>query len=194
MLHRPNQHDCIVFKRDAIGRLMAKLNRNARQDYAYDEADRLLSIQRHPIGIGKQLGIAEEKLEYSYDLLGRLAQEITLEGVLGYEYDPLSNLNTLTLPDGRKVNHLYYGSGHLHQINLDGQVISDMELHDLHRDRLVIEGEYPPCNRRKGKMNSFKGATGADVEYRWAASDGSSTEVWNAKAKKTQKISGAGCG
>ncbi|KHL71342.1 hypothetical protein PpSQ1_26715, partial [Pseudomonas putida] len=106
---------------------------DARQDYAYDEVDRLVSIQRRPTGIGKQLGIAEEKLEYTYDLLGRLTQELTPQGALGYEYEPLSNLTTLTLPDGRKVNHLYYGSGHLHQLNLDGQVISDMERDDLHR-------------------------------------------------------------
>jgi hypothetical protein len=36
--------------------------------------------------------------------------------------------------DGRKVNHLYYCRGHLHQLNLDGQVISDMERDDLHRE------------------------------------------------------------
>jgi len=34
--------------------------------------DRLLSIQRHPTGAGKQLGITDEKLGYRYDLLGRL--------------------------------------------------------------------------------------------------------------------------
>ncbi|MGO0113058.1 RHS repeat-associated core domain-containing protein, partial [Pseudomonas putida] len=61
-------------------------------------------------------------------------------------------------------------------------------------DRLVIEGEYPPCNSCKGKMNAFKGSTGADVEYRWASGDGTTTEVWNAKSKRTQKISGSGCG
>ncbi|MDD1970890.1 hypothetical protein NPS26_08070 [Pseudomonas putida] len=54
---------------------------------------------------------------------------MTPAGTLGYEYDPLSNLTTLTLPDGRKVNHLYYGSGHLHQLNLDGLLISDMADH-----------------------------------------------------------------
>ncbi len=64
----------------------------------------------------------------------RLTQEITPYGTLGYEYDLLSNLSTLTLPDGRKINHLYYGSGHLHQLNVDGQVISDMERDDLHRE------------------------------------------------------------
>ena len=103
-----------LFERDPIGCLLAKLNRDARKDYAYDEVDRLLSIERHPTSIGKQLGVSEEKLEYNYDLLGRLTQEITPQGVLGYEYDLLSNLTTLTLPDGRKANHLYYGSGHLH--------------------------------------------------------------------------------
>ncbi len=72
-----------------------------------------MSIERQPTGIGKQLGVTEEKLEYAYDLLGRLTKEITPAGTLSYEYDPLSNLTTLTLPDGRKVNHLYYGSGHL---------------------------------------------------------------------------------
>ncbi|MEN5109976.1 RHS repeat-associated core domain-containing protein, partial [Pseudomonas sp. TWI672] len=117
----------------------------ARQTFEYDEADRLLSIQRHPTGAGKQLGVTEEKLEYAYDLLGRLTQEITSNGKLGYEFDPLSNLTTLTLPDGRKVNHLYYGSGHLHQLNLDGQVISDMERDDLHREVYRTQGKLTSC-------------------------------------------------
>ncbi|HDS1130710.1 TPA: RHS repeat protein [Stenotrophomonas maltophilia] len=123
-----------LFERDAIGRLMAKVNRDARQDFAYDDADRLLSIQRQPTPTGKQLGITDEKLAYSYDLMARLTQELTPSGALDYEYDALGNLTTLTLPDGRKINHLYYGSGHLHQLNLDGEVISDMERDDLRRE------------------------------------------------------------
>ncbi|HDS0942830.1 TPA: RHS domain-containing protein, partial [Pseudomonas putida] len=123
----------------------AKLNSDARQDFVYDDGDRLLSIERQPTGIGKQLGITEEKLEYTYDLLGRLTKEISPAGTLGYEYDPLSNLTTLTLPDGRKVNHLYYGSGHLHQLNLDGQVISDMERDDLHREVYRTQGKLTSC-------------------------------------------------
>jgi RHS repeat-associated protein len=134
-----------LFERDAIGRLIAKLNRDARQQYEYDDGDRLLSIQRQPTVTGKQLGVTEEKLEYAYDLLGRLTQETTPQGVLGYEYDPLSNLTTLTLPDGRKANHLYYGSGHLHQLNLDGQVISDMERDDLHREVYRTQGKLTSC-------------------------------------------------
>ena len=134
-----------LFERDPIGRLLAKLNNDARQGYAYDEADRLLSIQRQPTDAGKRLGITEEKLEFAYDLLGRLTQETTPQGALAYEYDPLSNLTTLTLPTGQHLNHLYYGSGHLHQINLDGQVISDMERDDLHREVYRTQGKLTSC-------------------------------------------------
>ncbi len=140
---RPERHT--LFERDAIGRLVAKINRDASQTFAYDDGDRLLSIARQPTGIGKQLGVTEEKLEYTYDLLGRLTKEITPAGTLGYEYDPLSNLTTLTLPDGRKVNHLYYVSGHLHQLNLDGLVISDMERDDLHREVYRTQGKLTSC-------------------------------------------------
>ena len=140
---RPERHT--LFERDSIGRLIAKLNRDSQQQFTYDDGDRLLSIERHPSGLGKQLGVTEEKLAYTYDVLGRLTQEITPDGTLGYEYDPLSNLTTLTLPDGRKVNHLYYGSGHLHQLNLDGLVISDMERDDLHREVYRTQGKLTSC-------------------------------------------------
>ncbi|WP_311133382.1 MULTISPECIES: RHS repeat-associated core domain-containing protein [Pseudomonas] len=140
---RPERHT--LFERDSIGRLVAKINRDASQTFAYDDGDRLLSIERQPTGIGKQLGITEEKLEYAYDLLGRLIKEITVDGAVTYDYDPLSNLTTLTLPDGRKLNYLYYGSGHLHQLNLDGQVISDMERDDLHREVYRTQGKLTSC-------------------------------------------------
>ncbi|KII27177.1 hypothetical protein NL64_29050, partial [Pseudomonas fluorescens] len=133
------------FERDSIGRLLAKLNADARQDYVYDDGDRLLSIQRLPTAQGKQIGVSEETLEFSYDLLGRLIQETTAQGALSYDYDPLSNLTTLTLPTGQHLNHLYYGSGHLHQLNLDGQLISDIERDDLHREVLRTQGELTSC-------------------------------------------------
>ncbi len=133
------------FERDSIGRLLAKLNADARQDYTYDQADRLLTIERLPTANGKKLGISEEKLEFAYDLLGRLIKETTPQGALSYDHDPLSNLTTLTLPTGQHLNHLYYGSGHLHQLNLDGQLISDMERDDLHREVLRTQGTLTSC-------------------------------------------------
>ncbi|MFJ4065893.1 RHS repeat-associated core domain-containing protein [Pseudomonas sp. NPDC089996] len=140
---RPERHT--LFERDAIGRLIAKVNSDAQQQFTYDEADRLLSIERKPSDSGKRNGVTAEKLEYAYDLLGRLTEEITPGGTLEYEYDRRGNLTTLTLPDGRKLNHLYYGSGHLHQLNLDGQVISDMERDDLHREVYRTQGKLTSC-------------------------------------------------
>jgi RHS repeat-associated protein len=57
----------------------------------------------------------------------------------------LSNLTTLTLPTGQHLNHLYYGSGHLHQLNLDGELISDIERDDLHREVLRTQGALTSC-------------------------------------------------
>ncbi|RMT21661.1 Rhs protein, partial [Pseudomonas syringae pv. spinaceae] len=133
------------FERDSIGRLLARLNDDARQDFAYDDSDRLLSIQRKPTDRGRKLGVTAEKLEFAYDILGRLTKEASPQGALTYDYDTLGNLTTLTLPTGQHLNHLYYGSGHLHQLNLDGQLISDMERDDLHREIYRTQGKLTSC-------------------------------------------------
>ena len=36
---------------------------------------------------------------------------------------------------------MYYGSGHLHQLNLDGRVISDFERDRLHREVTLTQGQ-----------------------------------------------------
>ncbi|WP_235810047.1 RHS repeat domain-containing protein, partial [Pseudomonas syringae group genomosp. 3] len=84
-------------------------------------------------------------LEFAYDILGRLTKEASPQGALAYDYDTLGNLTTLTLPTGQHLNHLYYGSGHLHQLNLDGQLISDMERDDLHREIYRTQGKLTSC-------------------------------------------------
>ncbi|WP_442963449.1 RHS repeat domain-containing protein, partial [Pseudomonas sp. PA-5-4G] len=59
-------------------------------------------------------------------------------------------------PDGRWLNRLYYGSGHLHQINLDGQVISDFERDRLHREVLRTQGQLSTRSEydRSGRLRS----------------------------------------
>jgi hypothetical protein len=47
--------------------------------------------------------------------------------LLAHTYDALGNRLQTLLPDGRSLNWLFYDSGHLHQINLDGEVLADME-------------------------------------------------------------------
>lgn len=59
-------------------------------------------------------------------------------------------------------------------------------------DKLVIQGEYPPCNSCKGKMNVFNAQTGADVEYKWPATDHGGERTW--RSKNNSSIKGGSCG
>jgi RHS repeat-associated protein len=85
-----------------------------------------------------------------------LLEEQSAAGSLHYHYDELGNLIQTQLPDGRWINRLYYGSGHLHQINLDGQVISDFERDRLHREVLRTQGQISTRSEydRSGRLRS----------------------------------------
>ena len=68
---------------------------------------------------------AWSEVKFAYDSLGQLLAETqTLAPGLGeqvfefmHQYDPLGNRTQTVLPDGRALNHLFYGSGHLHQVH-----------------------------------------------------------------------------
>jgi YD repeat-containing protein len=74
---------------------------------------------------------------------------------LQYAYDALGNLETLTLPDQRQLNHLYHGSDHLHQLNLNGRVIRDFERDQLHDEVLRTQGSLLTRMRydRSGRLS-----------------------------------------
>ena len=67
------------------------------------------------------------------------------------------------LPDGRHIDYLYYGSGHLHQISLDGEVITDIERDKLHREIQRTQGsisslyDYDPMGRLKSQRTVWNG-------------------------------------
>ena len=121
-------------ERDAVGRLIAKITDDGRTDYTYDPLDQLTAVT-----FTDHHGNAQT-LSFAYDALGQLLEEQSAAGSLHHHYDELGNLIQTQLPDGRWLNRLYYGSGHLHQINLDGQVISDFERDRLHREVLRTQG------------------------------------------------------
>ena len=56
----------------------------------------------------------------------------------------MGNRTQTILPTGEVLNRLYYGSGHLHHINLDGSTLADIERDALHR----------PVERTIGKLNT----------------------------------------
>jgi RHS repeat-associated protein len=173
------RHD---FERDAIGRLVSKRTEDGTTEYRYDAADNLLSITLTDNQGEKQ------QLDYTYDATGQLLSETNSAGLLQYRYDELGNLQTLVLPDQRELNHLYYGSGHLHQINLNGRVISDFERDAVHHEVLRTQGQlvtrtrYDNCGRLASKAIHYRDAPVEvlpllDKAYCYDASDNLVAEV-----------------
>src|SRR5450830_232082 len=147
-----NEASSIVHRleRDAVGRLLAKVTDDGRTEYAYDPLDQLTAVTF--TGNDK----TTQALAFAYDPLGQLLTEQSAAGSLNHHYDELGNLIQTQLPDGRWLNRLYYGSGHLHQLNLDGQVISDFERDRLHREVLRTQGQITTRSEydRSGRLRA----------------------------------------
>ena len=166
--------------RDAAGRLTAKETADSRTEYVHDAADQLLEIRRRRSDAGET--DAPEIIRFSYDRLGRMLSEETAQGVLTHQYDELSNRTATTFPDGRTQRHLYYGSGHLQQINLDREVISEFTRDALHREVLRSQGRlstrqlYDPAGRLK-RRETYSGMRGVvpetftDRQYSYSGED-----------------------
>jgi RHS repeat-associated protein len=132
------------FERDAIGQITSRRyvgeapDQSASSRFAYDALGRLTRASN-----------AVSDVQFAYDPLGKvLAETQTLRAQVGarmfefkHQYDALGNRTRTTLPGGRQLNHLFYGSGHLHQVNLDGQVISDFEHDALYREVRRSQGQ-----------------------------------------------------
>ncbi|MCR8661782.1 DUF6531 domain-containing protein [Pseudomonas carnis] len=137
-------------ERDAVGRLLLKQTDDGRTEYTYDPLDQLTAVTF----IGNDE--TTQALAFAYDARGQLLIEQSAAGSLNYHYDELGNLIQTQLPDGRWLNRLYYGSGHLHQINLDGRVICDFERDRLHREVLRTQGQITTRSEydRSGRVRS----------------------------------------
>lgn len=150
-----------VFKRDAAGRLLEK--RVSGGTAAQRESGALHTRYQYD-ALGRLTLAANEAatVELGYDAIGQLLSEKSVAGdaisLLAHQYDVLGNRIRTTLPDGRVLNHLFYGSGHLHQINLDGEVISDIERDARHREISRTQGEvisrfqYDPVGRLTAQL------------------------------------------
>lgn len=128
-------------ERDIVGRLIKKITDDGVTEYNYNKLDQITAIIFTDTQGNKQ------SLNYNYDKLGQLIEEVNSAGSLKYAYDELGNIEQITLPDSRKLNHLYYGSGHLHQINLNGLVITDFERDGLHQEVLRTQGRLQTRTR-----------------------------------------------
>lgn len=140
------------YQYDEGGRLIAKLTDDGRTEYRLDPLDQVTAIT-----FTDTAGNVEQ-LAFAYDAIGQLLEEHSAAGSLKHHYDEIGNLYQSQLPDGRTLNRLYYGSGHLHQLNLDGRVICDFERDQLHREVLRTQGqwvtrsEYDRCGRLRARL------------------------------------------
>lgn len=153
------------FERDAMGRLVRKHtvgDAASEAAFAYDALGRMTAADN-----------ASARIAFAYDPVGHLLGEIqTLGGgkarALAHAYDVMGNRTQTRLPDGRMLNWLFYGSGHLHQINIEqsGQhhVIADIERDAIHREVSRTQGalqtqyDYDPMGRLVRHRTSRAGA------------------------------------
>ena len=176
------------FKRDILGRLIHTLARDndkvQETAYQYDLNGNLVRAANcHSItcfdynGNGQLIAQHQWKVpskeenarnglpdtdwrDAQYDML-----YLPVTETVRYHYDFNGNRTATVLPDGRQINYLYYGSGHLHQISLDDEVITDIERDKLHREiyrtqgKLASRYELDPLGRLKRQIATLNDLT-----------------------------------
>ena len=119
--------------------------------YRYDKLNRL--IQAHNAHSELRFGydhnrlVKEQLIHLDKPLSSGISRSQSKDGaaqITEHRYDVLGNRIQTILPTGEILNRLYYGSGHLHHINLDGTALADIERDALHR----------PIERTIGKLNT----------------------------------------
>jgi RHS repeat-associated protein len=177
------------FRRDAVGRLIE--NTVSGGTLQQQAAGPLVTSYRYD-AVGRMTEAANDDatVTLAYDAIGQLLEETSrMQGTsttLRHAYDALGNRIQTILPDGRALNHLFYGSAHLHQINLDGEVVSDLERDAKHREirrtqgALTSEFQYDPVGRLTAQLARLDparaGASLAQQRGAWQAGDAPRTQ------------------
>ncbi|WP_322787268.1 RHS repeat-associated core domain-containing protein [Taylorella equigenitalis] len=122
----------LSFQYDIImGRMTKTSSADEVREYDYDLNGRL-TLAKNPTS----------ENQFELDALGNVLREIHSYDIFDhhvtklwrFEYDELSNLIKTVRPDGKEVDYLRYGSGHLHGMLLDKERIVDYERDDNHRE------------------------------------------------------------
>ncbi|EFE96277.1 RHS repeat-associated core domain-containing protein [Serratia odorifera] len=149
------------FRYDEAGQLTWRANDSAEWHYHYDAAGRMNRLTRTPTVAGSELGIEPDSVQLRYDKAGNLLSEQGVNGKLQYQWDALSNLQALTLPQGDQLQWLHYGSGHASAIRFNQQLVSEFSRDRLHRETGRTQGalhqrrQYDALGRRSGQSSAF---------------------------------------
>ncbi|MBP2198256.1 RHS repeat-associated core domain-containing protein [Pantoea cypripedii] len=129
------------FSWSPAGQLLDRTTPEGQTRYRYTPEGQLARITRHlPLSDTAWSRQAEQEITFRYDALGRVTEEQGGQGRLAWQYDALGNCTALTLPDGRQLKQLYYGSGHLLSIALDSLTVSEFTRDTLHRELSRSQG------------------------------------------------------
>ena len=199
ILHHQTEATTLIehrFERDVLGRMFKKISRRYSSlpqqlsEWLSNEANisdkdreqflpqtQNTKFQYDRLGQLVSATNQHSHINLEYDELGQLLSETTTHDgqtySVSYAYDALGNRTQTTLPDGQSINYLYYGSGHLHQINVDGKVISDFERDDLHREISRTQGaltsyfELDPMGRIKNQLATRQTALNPRDKAQW---------------------------
>ena len=146
-----------AYQYDPNGNLVRAANRQSITCFDYNENGQLIAQHQWKVPSKEENarnGLPEtDWRDAQYDML-----YLPVTETVRYHYDFNGNRTATVLPDGRQINYLYYGSGHLHQISLDDEVITDIERDKLHREiyrtqgKLASRYELDPLGRLKKQI------------------------------------------
>ena len=153
-----------VYGYDPDGNLVRAANRHSITCFDYNENGQLIAQHQWKVPSKEENarnGLPEtDWRDAQYDML-----YLPVTETVRYHYDFNGNRTATVLPDGRQINYLYYGSGHLHQISLDDEVITDIERDKLHREiyrtqgKLASRYELDPLGRLKRQIATLNDLT-----------------------------------
>ena len=156
------------------GQLMARMTPEGQTRYHYTAAGQLAKIAQHlPLSDNEWSREAAQEIAFRYDKAGRVIEEQGEQGNLAWQYDALGNCTALTLPDGRQLKQLYYGSGHLLSIALDNLPVTEFTRDTLHRELSRSQGELTTRSDydRLGRLvrrDVFEGEAQRPAPRRWS--------------------------
>ena len=153
-----------VYQYDLDGNLVRAANRHSITCFDYNGNGQIIGQHQWKVPTKEENarnGLPEtDWRDAQYDML-----YLPVTESIRYHYDFNGNRTATVLPDGRQINYLYYGSGHLHQISLDDEVISDIERDRLHREiyrtqgKLASRYELDPLGRLKRQIAALNELT-----------------------------------
>ena len=153
-----------AYRYDLDGNLIRAANRHSITCFDYNENGRLIAQHQWKVPSKEENarnGLPEtDWRDAQYDML-----YLPVTETVRYHYDFNGNRTATVLSDGRQINYLYYGSGHLHQISLDDEVITDIERDKLHREiyrtqgKLASRYELDPLGRLKRQIATLNDLT-----------------------------------